>query len=111
MNRPLTSDNGFTLTEVLVAFSLVASATILGLQAFATGMAQINRIKAEVTESEIQRAKLEAVLTGSLDNDASIARLALGNEVVDWTPLRVILLKAGPANDEQLETIIISASP
>ncbi len=107
------SECGFTLIEVLVAFSILSLTIIVGFQIFSSGLNRINDV--ERANERLAQAKallLQAQLPSEHDKpiatNLKISKTILANDRVEWTTAKPVLVQVLDGDKVILETIILS---
>ncbi len=106
MKRIANSQDGFSLIEVLVAFTILSLTVITGFQIFGDGLSRISRVDSAVNDITAARTSLMAAELGQ-KSDAAVTRTVLENETVDWTKNKPALLQVKRGDNIILETIVI----
>lgn len=118
-------EEGYSLVEVLVAFAILAGTLLAGLEAFRSGLANLQRAEAQlsmaqVARMELTRLALEPALKpgaqlgerGGFFWRANVAALPDTNSGVRSRPLRVRVFvseqKDAETADPVLDTVILS---
>jgi prepilin-type N-terminal cleavage/methylation domain-containing protein len=106
-------DDGFTLTEVLVAFAILSLSVILGLRAFGSGISQIARIEDELSQSRSNSVLLSRLLIDGSNlpekDLGTITAIPLGDEASPWSSDMPHLVVVGrqDGETEPMETIMV----
>lgn len=115
MSQPLRTmqDEGFTLTEVLVAFAILSLSVILGLRAFGSGVLQVAHVEEEFSNLHNMTESLATVQLGEPASQApgnpDVVTVPLAREKSDWSSLTPqVLVITNPDNkSDPIETILI----
>ena len=109
------SEGGFTLIEVLVAFSILSLTIIVGIQIFSSGLNRIDAVEGANDRLAQAKALLVQVQLGTefdalstAATNLKISRTILANEGVNWTNLKPVRVQVLEGDKVILETIILS---
>ena len=106
-------DDGFTLTEVLVAFAILSLSVILGLRAFGSGALQVAHVEEEFSKLHSMTETLAAVQLGEPTSQApenpDVVTIPLAGEKSDWSSLipQVVVITNPDSKSDPIETILV----
>jgi prepilin-type N-terminal cleavage/methylation domain-containing protein len=108
-------ESGFTLIEVLVAFSILSLTILAGLRIFSSGLYRIIGTEEDSARLEMARAMLAHEMLGSRPQVGSALRVQLGivrsaatTETPQWTRVKPVLVQIREGNHVLLETIVLA---
>jgi general secretion pathway protein I len=118
-------EEGYSLVEVLVAFAILAGTLLAGLEAFRSGLANLQRAETQLSMAQVARLELSklmlepALMPGTRQGErggffwrASVAALPGTNSDAALRPLRVKVFvseqNGGTTESPLLDTVILS---
>lgn len=111
--RQIMHDDGFTLTEVLVAFAILSLSVILGLRAFGSGVLQVAHVEEEFSNLHNMTETLAAVQLGEtatqVPGNPDVVTIPLAGEKSDWSSLipQLAVITNPDSKSDPIETILI----
>ncbi len=111
--RQTGNDDGFALTEVLVAFAILSLSVILGLRAFGSGVLQVAHVEEEFSNLHSMTETLAAVQLGEPASQApgnpDVVTIPLAGEKSDWSSFipQLVVITTPDSKSDPIETIII----
>lgn len=111
-------ESGFTLIEVLVAFSILSLTIIVGFQILSSGLNRINGVenankrlaqaKALLFREQLLSLPSDLVAQQPAATNLNLIRKTIAGEKVQWTNANPVLLQVRDGKKILLETIVLS---
>jgi prepilin-type N-terminal cleavage/methylation domain-containing protein len=109
------SQSGFTLIEVLVAFSILSLTIIVGFQIFSSGLHRIRsagevsaRLEAAKTVLAQETLGVRPQQDSGANGDLEIIKTTATNETPQWTKVIPVRVQVRDGNSLLLETIVLT---